>query len=125
MRADTLSIDAVPVPSFDDIIDNLLKAAREDESDRRREGRQLFFSPATVIVQADNSRLFAYTRDLSIEGIGLLHSLPLEPNTQVTVAIYRLRKGTVHLTACIEWCRPSADAWYLSGGRLLGAAAIV
>ncbi len=116
--------DSVSEDLFADIIESLLIEAQKDEEDRRGQNRQPFFSPATIVVEEDNSRLFAFTRDLSKDGIGLLHSMPLEIDANITIVIHRLNSGAAHVKAHVEWCRPCGDGWYLSGGRLLGASLV-
>lgn len=124
MQGVTLSNGSVFEHSLDDVINVLLKDAQQDDLDGRSERRQPFFRPATVLLENDGRRLFAFTRDLSKEGIGLLHAAEIEPTAEVTVEIARRRNKAVRLKVRIEWCCRCADDWYLSGGKILSAAPI-
>ena len=61
----------------------------------------------------------AYTRDISVGGVGLLHDQPITSN-RVLLTFELLGGETVSLVALLTWCRYLGDFWYSSGGRLIG-----
>jgi hypothetical protein len=99
-------------------IGNLLKEARSYEKvERRAETRHPFFRPVSIQLAADPRRLVsAFAREISPGGIGLLHSLHIEPG-EATLSISRPDGQPLCVRAEILWCRPCGEGWYLSGGR--------
>ena len=61
----------------------------------------------------------AYTRDISVSGVGLLHDQPF-PSKRVRLTFELLGGDTLSLVALLTWCRYFGDFWYSSGGRLIG-----
>ena len=121
MQTDIPALDSVPSAAMCEAVDTLLTEARADKMlDPRSANRHPFFRPVTVVVEDGGVRLFwAFTRDVSYDGIGLLHNMPLKPQ-EVTVIIYCLSGERTRLRCLIEWCRPCGEGWYLSGGKLIG-----
>ncbi|QDU89389.1 hypothetical protein Pla175_27790 [Pirellulimonas nuda] len=94
--------------------DLLLVAQAEFKSDRRTEQRYPFFRPASVQVGGHN--FSAFTREISVSGVGLLHSMEL-PLSEVVIQI---AGGARQLRLRIERCEPIGEGWYTGGGALLG-----
>lgn len=62
------------------------------------------------------SNVLAFTRDTSPEGIGLLHNVPIEPETGLLrVAESQDEDGI--LSVEFTWCSPCNNGWFVSGGR--------
>ena len=102
------------------VVGSLLNEAMAADRDRREKARHSFFCPVAVTVQNDARRSFsAFSRDISPEGIGLLHNMPL-PAGEVTITIPTRSAGLRRLRTEIVWCRPCGEGWFLSGGRFLG-----
>ena len=84
---------------------------------RRLKQRQPFFRQVTITSGgAQRTQFSAFSRDISREGIGLLHSMPLEAH-RVTLSIPTTASDRVELSTEITWCAPCGEGWYLSGGR--------
>ena len=96
-----------------------LEAERGGVAERRSAERTPFFGPAKI--EVENHTHPAFTRDVSLPGIGLLHRLPIEPG-EITVHI-PFPDGTLSQRTLILWCRDVGDGWYASGGRFLDALA--
>jgi len=104
-----------------DAIDLLLNEAKISE-ERRAELRVPFFRPVAMSVGApEGQRISAFTRDLSLFGIGLVHNVLIEPQ-DVLVRVPLGNGGAIHLRVRIKWCDACGEGWYLSGGRFLGVA---
>lgn len=103
-----------------DRIEELMAQARaDDQMDRRGAARYPFFRPATL--HSDQIELGphqAFTRELSTSGVGLLHSVPLEPGPH-SVAIHFGSGHSYTFPTQILWNRPCGGGWYLSGGKFL------
>jgi hypothetical protein len=101
------------------LTDDLFYMAREEaHAARRQEHRYPFFRAATLQATGSAGDSYpAFVRDVSLAGIGLLHTVPLDVGP-VQVSIPGLGEHTLRFTARVTWCRPAGAEWYLSGGRL-------
>jgi len=107
-----------------DAMDVLFSEAKSLE-DRRADLRIPFFRPVSIMLPGDEmQRVSAFSRDLSIMGIGLCHREPLEPG-DVVLTVPTEHGELLHFDARITWCHPCGEDWYVSGGRLLGLTASV
>ena len=98
-------------------IDCLLTEAKAAEAkDRRLETRYSFFRPVSITVYPGQTKLSAFSRDISAIGMGLLTNVPLNPG-KVTVTVACHTKEELNLLMRVEWCQPCAEGWYLSGAR--------
>ena len=94
----------------------LISDAKESNSQRRCHGRTPLFQPVILRMGEDfQDRYSAFTRDVSFVGLGLLHSMPIEP--QEVMLVTRLNTDeTVRLIVDITWCMSCGEGWYISGG---------
>ena len=100
------------------VIADLVSEAREaDEVDRRQAVRYPLFRPATIRTDLFRKHA-AFTREISADGIGLLHQVALRPS-KVDVHVATASGTTARLRVHILWCRPCGQGWYLSGGRFV------
>ena len=102
------------------MIEDLMAQARaDDQMDRRGAARYPFFRPATLHSErTDLGPHLAFTRELSTNGIGLLHNVPLEPGLY-SVTIQTAPGQSYPFPTEILWCRPCGEGWHLSGGRFV------
>ena len=99
------------------IHDLLEQAKSNDLADRRAEQRHPFFVPVNVTPLNGANRCFsAFSRELSLSGIGLLHSVALQRGP-VRLRLTSADGSTLQATAEIVWCRPAGEGWFLSGAR--------
>lgn len=99
----------------DGLMDELLILAEADfKNDRRSEMRFPFFRP--VSIQVDDHSFSAFTREICVSGMGLLHSMEL-PLKEVLITIAE-RPQPLRLR--IEQCESIGEGWYISGGKLVG-----
>lgn len=106
--------------SFQQMIEELMAQARaDDQMDRRGAARYPYFRPATI--QSDRVELgphLAFTRELSINGVGLLHNVLLEPGRYL-ITISPAHGPSCSIATEILWQRPCGEGWYVSGGRFV------
>ena len=88
---------------------------RQRSQDRRAgERRCPFFRPASIIRESESDhRYSAFTRDISMSGIGLLHDFQLG----LEVIDVLLADETRPLRLDVQWCRSCGAGWFVSGGR--------
>jgi hypothetical protein len=102
-------------PTASPLVEALLDEAAT--ANRRLMKRYPFFRQATITI-GGSTTLSAFSRDISPSGVGLLHSMPLEPG-QVTVKLAWGKGSQIDVRTEIRWCRAAGEGWYLSGGRFL------
>jgi hypothetical protein len=103
-------------------IHDLLQEAIHDFNERRSEQRYPLFRRATLFRRGQ--RFSAFTRDISVAGIGLLHGVELQPG-EIEVSIAGERGYGVRVRAAVVWCRYCGDGWYISGARFLSLANVL
>lgn len=115
-----MSVSSVQTSLRDQLSELMAEARADDQQDRRGAARYPFFRQVRL-EQVDFGPLdsVAFTREISMVSIGLLHNAPLTPGW-LTVAIPRRQGEPLRLAAEIVWCRSCGDGWYLSGGLLHG-----
>jgi hypothetical protein len=103
-----------------DLVESLLAEATVPGLERRLHPRVTFFGPVTVVRSANgqSSEVSCFSRDISMGGIGLLHSAALELGP-AAVCIPRREGGQIELPCEIVWCRPCGEGWYVAGGRFI------
>ena len=106
--------------SVEEAVRELLIEAKDAAEERSKEKREPFLAPATVIVEESGERRSnsCFCRDISPIGIGLLHNMKLK--TGEAVVKVALKSGTVTcFRSALQWCRPFAKGWFISGARFL------
>ena len=115
--------DKADATSLSDLVDVLVAEVQDEMPlDRRHSTRRPYFRPVTILVDKDTEPIRpAFVRDISAEGIGLVHNVALQPG-KVTVRINRPGGQWVPLRVYITWCNSCGEGWYVSGGPFLGVA---
>lgn len=97
----------------------LLSDAITHDIERRSKLRDPFIAPVVIYPNGDEGCcLTALTRDISTNGIGLVHAFPLEC-TDVVIKVFGADGKPTHLYARIEWCNSLGEGWHVSGGRFI------
>lgn len=97
------------------LADACLQEAIAQDLERRRLHRKPFLRRATLVGQGtSNESTPAFCRDLSRDGIGLLHSMALEPDAPFTLYIPLLGQQ-LQLHCCTSWCEHVDENCYFSG----------
>jgi hypothetical protein len=77
-----------------------------------------FMSAILKPVDAPQTQVSIFTREISRSGIGLLHFVRFEPGTLYRLEWPRQELGS-DLLVEVLWCEPSGDGWYASGCRFV------
>ncbi|MCA9149456.1 MAG: PilZ domain-containing protein [Planctomycetales bacterium] len=104
------------VPKLRSTVGRMIEDAKIADDERRRNGRYPYFQPVMIQMKDSPELYSAFTRDVSLTGIGLLHWMPIQP--QMISVMGKLMDGTnVRVAVKIAWCVPCGEGWYISGGR--------
>jgi hypothetical protein len=103
-------------------IDRLLSSyVPPPDAELRDSSRSPFFAPVSLLVDGDAfTRYSAFAHDISPQGIGMLHVMPLPPG-EIIVVICCPNARTLSLRTQILWCKSYGEVWYRTGGRFLEA----
>jgi len=108
-----LGLSSLRVASF-------LLAGLVTEFDHCLNQRYPCFQPVTIITNdarcAQMKRHSALTRDISRNGVGLLHNMPLGIQ-RVNLSIPTATGDLINVRTEIKRCEPCGDEWYFSRGR--------
>lgn len=119
MGANAVSNDPFSRPSIDDLRRILESIDRETDTNQRTAQRLELSVPAEITTFRGNT-ISAMTREISRTGIGLLHRGCLNPG-EVTIRMASDSREFEY-RVIIEWCVPTDDGMFLSGGRFLSRA---
>jgi hypothetical protein len=101
----------------------VLREAREmDELADPTRTRYPCFRSASILLDS-GIRYFGFSRDISINSIGLLHDIEL-PLTEMEINIATERGYAVKVRTQITYCAPCGQGWFLSGGKFSSIPAI-
>ena len=106
---------------FQEVVQALLN---EDQlfslRERRNNARRNFVRPVRIIF-SDNPKtvLSGFTRDLSDNGIGLIHKFEAIQGDPAYVTINRLWDDPVIVRCKVAWCTKCENGWYQSGWNIV------
>jgi hypothetical protein len=87
------------------------------ECSRRLQQRYPFFQPITVAVRGEQeTKLIAFGKDISADGIGFIHKMPLKARG-VVLSLPSMTGQANQISTEIRWCAPVSEGFWLSGGR--------
>ncbi len=102
-------------PRLRQTVARMIEDAKLADEERRRNGRFPYFQPVMIQLKDSPELYSAFTRDISSTGIGLLHWMPIQPQTIRIIG--KLSNGeSVRFSVKIAWCIACGEGWYLSGG---------
>jgi hypothetical protein len=87
-------------------------------SERRSHCRIPFSRPATIYFDNEPVPIPAVIRDISMEGIGLLHDIPIALG-EATLRIPNSGDKTLCARVDLTWCRGLMKHYYVSGGKFV------
>jgi hypothetical protein len=77
------------------------------------------FTPVTLRpASAPTKAISAFSREIALRGIGLLHAAPLVSGETYEIDI-RIEDVHVRKRGRATWCRSVGEGWYLSGCRFI------
>jgi hypothetical protein len=105
---------------FQDLVQALLN---EDQlfslRERRNNARKNFVRPIRLVFNdRPDTVLSGFTRDLSDNGIGLIHRFQATPGDLAYVTINRLWDEPVIIRCRVAWCSQCENGWYQSGWEI-------
>lgn len=104
-------------PTIQDLREVLESIEQNQFENLRTQERIELNVPAEVTTRRGNV-ISAMTREISRHGIGLLHRGAVSPGEVVVRMASETREYTYRVQ--LEWCTPSGNGMFLSGGRFLG-----
>ncbi len=118
---DDLVQDNQPVenrePRSVDSVDNLMRDNQPvDRRERRSADRKSFPHPIKVIIGRHQTETHeAFSRGISVRGIGIISKYEFPPKTIATIHIHSLKGQDVQVKAELRWCLPHGEGWFASG----------
>lgn len=103
-------------PTLSDVR-HILDSIGKSEEDHNRVAERLELSVPAEVVTARGNTIAAMTREISRFGIGLVHKGSISPS-EVTVRMAS-ESREFEYQVLIEWCQPTDNGMFLSGGRFL------
>ena len=103
-------------PSVADLKSILDSIEKQDEINLRSNERIDLNVPAEILTGRGN-RVDAMTREISRNGIGLVHRGSVSPGEVTVKMASETREYTYRVQ--LEWCVPCTNGMFLSGGRFL------
>ena len=102
-------------------IQRLLKEVQAAQlRERRSVDRKPFVRPVEIAAGRNRSELHdAFSRDISIQGIGLISRVEWPEATMARLKIHSLDGKEVAVNAKVRWCQPYGHGWYLAGWTFL------
>ena len=97
--------------------------AQRAGAERRTAERYPFFAPVSIMpYDAPQQRWSAFSRNMSADGIGLLHNMPIDRGSICELSI---SQAGIHFRRRSEvmWCTAAGEGWYLSGWRFVETSA--
>jgi hypothetical protein len=115
-----LSVDPIK-----ELVDALLAEDRQYHlKERRNVGRTPIFRPVTVYLgRSSGEPQIAFSRDISPQGIGLVHGFSIEAGRVANLAIHRLWDEPALLRCQVRWCEPYVRDWFITGWIIAGVEA--
>jgi hypothetical protein len=101
-----------------DTIRNFLDVIEDESTNVRHRPRQPFYRPVAITL-ADGTVVHGFTRDMSRDGVGLVHEVQIEPGL-IKLEIQLRTGGIIDVEAELVWCRQE-KVLYISGARFLEA----
>jgi PilZ domain len=102
-------------------IDKLLMEIQQFAStERRTEPRQILVRPIKIHRRNDPP-IFAFSKDLSSQGMGTIVDVPFETGFLATIEIHRLIGDPVYLRCEVRWCDAYGSGWYQVGWKFIGS----
>lgn len=104
-------------PTLDDVRQILESIGKSDTEHNRSAERLELSVPAEIQTQRGNT-IAAMTREISRFGIGMVHKGSVSPGEVCVRMASESREFEYQVL--VEWCQPTENGMFLSGGRFLG-----
>jgi hypothetical protein len=100
------------------------EAIANSAPNRRRHTRLTIYSVCRIDTVCDyqiTSRVFAYTRNISVAGVGILSKRHFDPGQTVSVEVYESPDFPLQASGVVRFCRHVTDGVYEIGIKLTSA----
>ena len=111
-----MSNDPWSRPSIEELR-RILESIDKDPQSNQRMAERLELSVPAEITTSRGNTVSAMTREISRNGIGLLHRGSMQPG-EVTIRMASDSREFEY-RVMVEWCVPTESGMFLSGGRFL------
>jgi hypothetical protein len=108
-------------PELQRVVDNLLQEEyRAKIGERRDASRKPMARPLTIVPRDDvNGKVNAFSRDVSVHGIGVIGANPFPSGMVAKIHIEGCSGESAVMLAECRWCNPYGRGWFLSGWNFL------
>ncbi len=105
---------------FESIEELMRENQAGDVRERRAVDRKPFPRPVKVVIGRHQTQTHeAFSRDISLRGIGVISQFEFSPHTIATIHIHSLKGKDVAVRAELRWCLTYVEGWFLSGWSFL------
>ena len=101
------------------IRDMLEEDALYDRIENRSSHREHLVRPVTMQIRGSQDSGFAFSRNVSASGIGLITDASVEEGSTAVLIVESLKSGPIKFLAQCRWCRPFGKNWYNSGWQFI------
>jgi hypothetical protein len=95
--------------------------ASSNASDKRRFSRFAVVAKVSVLAHGTGRAYAALTRDVSLEGLGLMQSIPMKQGEQFSVALSRIKGGPIIALCTVMHARELAEGIWGIGAHYISA----
>ena len=95
--------------------------ASSNASDKRKFSRFAVVAKVSVLAHSTARTYAALTRDVSLEGLGLMQSMPMKQGEQFSVALSRLKGGPIIALCTVMHARELAEGIWGIGAHYVTA----
>lgn len=107
-------------PDIQKAVDELLREETNfDRCENRSAIRDHLVRPVSLFIRETESRIDAFSRNISATGIGLITNQQVAERTVAIVDVERLHGPVVSILAECRWCKAYGENWYFSGWQFI------
>ena len=108
-------------PEIQRVVENLLREDLNfDRTDNRSAHRDHLVRPVAVELRSTGEVVTAFSRNISVSGIGLITHEPIADRTVAVLKISRLAGDDSLVLAECRWTKTYGLNWHLSGWQFIG-----
>lgn len=105
-------------------IDHMVEALLREDSlydreENRSAHREHLVRGVLIEMRDPSDQMYAFSRNVSVSGIGLITEDPISERRTAELTIERLDGNSVRVLAESRWCKAYGKNWYISGWQFL------
>ena len=97
----------------------LLREFKEEEHDDQRDSDRFPLVRPVRIMMGDQIIDNAFSRDISLQGVGTISMAEFTPGQVAFVAVHSLEQNDVVVEAKVAWSQPYGYGWFATGWQIL------